>query len=123
MQAVNVMKSAPEAGAMERVFYSVRRASRVLTADLTDADATAQSMADASPAKWHLAHTTWFFESFILSEFVPRYRPFNPRFPTLFNSYYEAKGARIARGARGTITRPSLEEVLHYRSYVDAAVS
>jgi ergothioneine biosynthesis protein EgtB len=106
-----------------RRFAEVRSNSLRLVGNLSDGDATAQSMADASPAKWHLAHTTWFFESFILSEFVPRYRPFNPRFPTLFNSYYEAKGARIARGARGTITRPSLEEVLHYRSYVDAAVS
>ena len=101
----------------------VRCGSVDLAENLSDGDATAQSMPDASPAKWHLAHTTWFFESFILSEFDSRYRPFNARFPTLFNSYYEAKGTRIARGARGTITRPSLEEILQYRHYVDAALS
>ena len=104
-------------------FAKVRSISVGLSADLSDGDATAQSMPDASPAKWHLAHTTWFFESFVLSEFVPRYRPFDTRFSTLFNSYYEAKGARISRGARGTITRPSFQEILEYRVYVDAAVS
>src|SRR5271168_4527878 len=104
-------------------FGNVRSNSLRLIENLSDGDATAQSMADASPAKWHLAHTTWFFESFILSEFVPRYRPFDTRFSTLFNSYYEAKGARISRGARGTITRPSFQEILEYRVYVDAAVS
>jgi ergothioneine biosynthesis protein EgtB len=109
-------------GIRER-FAKVRSASVRLVENLSDGDATAQSMPDASPAKWHLAHTTWFFESFLLSEFVPRYRLFNARFPTLFNSYYEAKGTRIARSARGTITRPSLQEILEYRVYVDAAVS
>src|SRR5580692_819158 len=103
-------------------YGKVRSASVGLVENLSDGDTTAQSMPDASPAKWHLAHTTWFFESFVLSEFVPRYRTFNPRFPTLFNSYYEAKGTRITRGARGTITRPCLREILRYRAYVDAAV-
>ncbi|MGO9934672.1 MAG: ergothioneine biosynthesis protein EgtB [Steroidobacteraceae bacterium] len=107
---------------MRQRYGKVRSASVGLVENLSDGDTTAQSMPDASPAKWHLAHTTWFFESFVLSELVPRYRPFNPRFPTLFNSYYEAKGARITRGARGTITRPCLREVLRYRAYVDAAV-
>ena len=107
---------------MRQRLRKVRSASVDLVEDLSDGDATAQSMPDASPAKWHLAHTTWFFESFILAEFDSRYRPFNARFPTIFNSYYEAKGARIARGARGTITRPSLEEILQYRNYVDAAL-
>ena len=108
---------------IRRRFAKVRSNSVGLVENLSDGDATAQSMADASPAKWHIAHTTWFFESFVLSEFVPGYRPFNARFPTLFNSYYEAKGTRIARGSRGTITRPSLDEVLQYRFHVDAAVS
>jgi ergothioneine biosynthesis protein EgtB len=108
---------------MRQRFTNVRSSSVGLVETLSDGDTTAQSMPDASPAKWHLAHTTWFFESFILSEFVPHYRPFNARFATLFNSYYEAKGTRIARGARGTITRPSLQEVLEYRAYVDAALS
>jgi ergothioneine biosynthesis protein EgtB len=108
---------------MRQRFAQVRSLSVDLAANLSDGDATAQSMPDASPAKWHLAHTTWFFESFVLSEFVPDYRPFNARFPVLFNSYYEAKGTRITRVARGTITRPSLEEIREYRVYVDAAVS
>lgn len=76
-------------------------------------------MPDASPAKWHLAHTTWFFETFVLRDVVPRYRPFDERFPFLFNSYYEAKGARIGRTARGLLTRPSLDEIRDYRRYVD----
>ena len=88
---------------IQQRFAKVRSNSVGLVENLSDGDATAQSMADASPAKWHLAHTTWFFESFVLSEFVPGYRPFNARFPVLFNSYYEAKGARIARGARGLL--------------------
>jgi ergothioneine biosynthesis protein EgtB len=107
---------------MRQRFANVRSSSVGLVENLSDGDTTAQSMPDASPSKWHLAHTTWFFESFVLSEFVPHYRPFNARFPTLFNSYYEAKGARITRGARGTLTRPSLQEILEYRVYVDAGV-
>ena len=107
---------------MRQRFAKVRSLSGALVENLSDGDATAQSMPDASPAKWHLAHTTWFFESFVLSDFVSRYRPFNARFSVLFNSYYEAKGTRIARGARGTITRPSLQEILEYRAHVDAAI-
>ena len=103
-------------------FASVRSISGGLVKNLSDGDTTAQSMPDASPSKWHLAHTTWFFESFVLSDFIARYRPFNARFSVLFNSYYEAKGTRIARSARGTLTRPSLQEILEYRAYVDAAV-
>jgi ergothioneine biosynthesis protein EgtB len=104
-------------------FSTVRSVSTSLVENLSDGDTTPQSMPDASPAKWHLAHTTWFFESFVLSECVPHYHAFNARFPTLFNSYYEAKGTRITRGARGAITRPSLQDILQYRVYVDAAVS
>jgi hypothetical protein len=118
-----MLQAAVQTDEMRQRFREVRSLSVDLAEDLSDGDATAQSMPDASPAKWHLAHTTWFFESFVLSEFVSRYCPFNARFPTLFNSYYEAKGTRIARGARGIITRPSLEEILQYRIYVDAAVS
>jgi ergothioneine biosynthesis protein EgtB len=104
-------------------FYrSVRSASQELTRSLTDADATVQSMPDASPAKWHLAHTTWFFETMVLVPNVPGYRVFDRAFNFLFNSYYESIGARQARPKRGLITRPSLDEIYAYRSYVDAAV-
>ncbi len=85
-----------------RRLYGIRAAlSAALTAPLSDADATVQSMADASPAKWHLAHTTWFFETFVLRDHVPGYRLFDERWPFLFNSYYEAEGPRHARPQRG----------------------
>ncbi len=96
-------------------YIGVRGLSEALAAPLSDADATVQSMDDASPAKWHLAHTTWFFETFILRDFVPGYRLHDERFPFLFNSYYEAEGARQQRGSRGLLTRPALDEVLAYR--------
>ncbi|HEY0802020.1 MAG TPA: ergothioneine biosynthesis protein EgtB [Steroidobacteraceae bacterium] len=107
---------------LRRRFDQVRQRSCALSVPLSDADASVQSMPDASPAKWHLAHTTWFFESFILSEFVAGYRPFDDRFALLFNSYYEAKGARISRFSRGLLTRPSLDEIRHYRAHVDAVL-
>ncbi|NIJ23807.1 ergothioneine biosynthesis protein EgtB [Sphingomonas japonica] len=103
-------------------FRSVRDLSAALVSRLSDADASVQSMADASPAKWHLAHTTWFFETFVLRDHVPGYVLHDARFPFLFNSYYEAEGQRHARDRRGMITRPHLDEVLGYRAAVDAAV-
>ena len=88
-------------------------ATRALTLDLaaplSDADATIQPHPDASPAKWHLAHTTWFFETFVLRDFVPGYRLYDDRWPYLFNSYYEGEGERQARPKRGMLSRPSLE--------------
>lgn len=103
-------------------FASVRALSEALAAPLSDADATVQSMDDASPTKWHLAHTSWFFETFVLRDHVPGYRLHDARYPFLFNSYYEAEGRRHARGRRGMITRPSLDEVLGYRTAVNGAV-
>ena len=103
-------------------FRSVRQFTRDLAAPLSEADIAAQSMPDASPAKWHLAHTTWFFETFLLRDHVPGYQLADPRWPYLFNSYYEAEGARIARPDRGLLTRPSGAEVLAYRDHVDAAL-
>lgn len=103
-------------------FREVRALTLALTDPLTDADATVQSMPDASPAKWHMAHVTWFFETFVLRDHVDGYAPFDPRYAFLFNSYYEAEGARHARPMRGMLTRPTLDEVRAYRAHVDAAL-
>lgn len=104
-------------------FNNVRRLTLSLTEKLSDADATVQSMEDASPAKWHLAHTTWFFETLILRVHMEGYEIFDHRYPFLFNSYYNALGERQPRPKRGMLTRPSLEDVLRYRQHVDEAMS
>jgi ergothioneine biosynthesis protein EgtB len=103
-------------------FHATRTLSRDLARGLNEADMTVQSMPDASPVKWHLAHTTWFFETFLLRDQVPGYRLFDERWPFLFNSYYEAEGARLARPERGLLTRPTVAEMLAYRDHVDAAM-
>jgi len=109
--------------ALARRYAQVRALSLALAEPLSDADATGQSMPDASPAKWHLAHMSWFFETFVLRDHLPGYALFDERWPYLFNSYYEAEGARHARPMRGLLTRPSLDEVRHYRTAVDAAMA
>jgi ergothioneine biosynthesis protein EgtB len=100
-------------------YVEVRRLTETLCANLDPEDCNAQSMPDASPAKWHLAHTTWFFETFVLQVHVPAYKIFHPEFGFLFNSYYNGAGERHPRPQRGLLTRPNLVEVLAYRAYVD----
>ena len=112
-----------ECSALERRYREVRAATVALALPLSDADATVQSMPDASPAKWHLAHTTWFFESMVLTADSSNYKAFDERFNFLFNSYYESVGARQPRPLRGLLTRPTLAEVLAYRDYVDSAIA
>jgi ergothioneine biosynthesis protein EgtB len=103
-------------------FAQVRAHTRALAAPLSVEDQCVQSMPDASPTKWHLAHTTWFFEAVVLAAHVPGYRPHEPRWLQLFNSYYEALGPRHPRPQRGLLTRPSLAEVHAYRAHVEAAI-
>ncbi|MDQ4087778.1 MAG: ergothioneine biosynthesis protein EgtB [Pseudomonadota bacterium] len=103
-------------------YKAVRQLSLDIAAPLSDADATIQPHADASPAKWHLAHTTWFFETFLLRDHLPGYRAHDERWAYLFNSYYEAEGERHARPRRGMLSRPSLDEIRSWRRRVDEAL-
>jgi ergothioneine biosynthesis protein EgtB len=100
-------------------YRAVRAATERLAEPLSPEDCAAQSMPDASPVKWHLAHTSWFFETFVLEAAVPGHRPFDPAFRALFNSYYNAVGEPHARARRGLLTRPGLDEVRAYRAHVD----
>ena len=101
-------------------FAAVRGVSVQRAASLSDEDCAAQSMPDASPVKWHLAHTSWFFETFILEAFEPDFAPFDPAFRVLFNSYYNGVGEKHPRPQRGLLTRPSRARVMAYRANVDA---
>lgn len=103
-------------------FRAVRVATLGLAAPLSAEDQSAQSMPDASPVKWHLAHVTWFFEKMILAR-DPAYQPVDPAYDVLFNSYYESVGERVARPARGLMTRPGVEAVLAYRKAIDARMA
>lgn len=114
----DVQAGADAGTALSDRFRATRALTEALVAPLSDADASIQSMEDASPAKWHLAHTTWFWETFLLREHAPGYRLYDERWPFLFNSYYEAEGARISRAARGMLSRPTLDEVLAWRAHV-----
>ncbi len=104
-------------------FAAVRGATMQLIASLSPEDLMVQSSPDASPAKWHLAHTSWFFEMFVLNEFLPGYKAFHPEFHWLFNSYYNALGDIPEKKLRASFSRPPLDQILAYRTYVDAAIS
>jgi ergothioneine biosynthesis protein EgtB len=103
-------------------FCSLRQQSELLCEPLTPEDMMVQSCAEASPAKWHLAHTTWFFETFILRELHPAYRPFHPDFLWLFNSYYNSVSEQPEKKLRASFSRPPLKDILAYRQYVDTAM-
>ena len=103
-------------------YARVRRETEHLAQPLSPEDQSVQSMADASPTKWHLAHTTWFFETLVLEALSPSYTPFDARYGYLFNSYYEGLGPRQPRPLRGVLTRPSAEAILEYRRHVDGEV-
>jgi ergothioneine biosynthesis protein EgtB len=103
-------------------FSEIRADTMSLAEPLSEEDCCDQSMPDASPVKWHLAHTTWFFETFILERFESDFAPFHPQFRMLFNSYYNGIGDKHARPQRGLLTRPSLSQIIEYRRNVDARV-
>ena len=114
---------APSRAAIQHRFAGIRRHSLALAAPLSAEDQCVQPMPDASPTKWHLAHTSWFFEAVVLGEYAVGYAPFDRRFFHLFNSYYESLGPRHPRPQRGLLTRPSLDEVHRYRAHVDHAMA
>lgn len=103
-------------------YQTVRGQTLSLAEPLSEADCQVQSMPDASPTKWHLAHTTWFFETFILERFEPAFQPFEPAFRVLFNSYYQTVGDQHPRPQRGLVTRPDLAQVKAYRAQVDGRI-
>src|ERR1035441_2755049 len=113
--------SGPGSAILSR-FNEVRQSTLALCEPLSAEDMMVQSCPEASPAKWHLAHTTWFFESFVLREFLPGYRVFNADFSWLFNSYYESFSAFPEKRLRSSFSRPGVEEVLRFREHVDAAM-
>ncbi|MYJ75345.1 MAG: ergothioneine biosynthesis protein EgtB, partial [Gammaproteobacteria bacterium] len=103
-------------------YHAVRQRTLALCEPLAVEDHGVQPIVEASPPKWHLAHTTWFFETFLLKAFVDGYRPFHSDFEYLFNSYYDGIGEPFPRPERGRLSRPTLSEVLDYRTHIDAAM-
>jgi ergothioneine biosynthesis protein EgtB len=115
--------SSPSPSSLAERLFATRRVSMKLAEPLSAEDMTVQAMEDASPTKWHLAHVTWFFETFLLAKHLPGYRIFDETFNYCFNSYYEAQGARHPRPKRGLLTRPSAASVMAYRAHVDGALA
>ncbi|MFN0182787.1 MAG: ergothioneine biosynthesis protein EgtB, partial [Aquabacterium sp.] len=124
MSAIPTPASMPDARSLLAERYAaVRGQTLALAEGLSEADCQAQSMADASPVKWHLAHVTWFFETFVLERHEPGFAPHHPAFRVLFNSYYNGVGDQHPRPQRGLVTRPGLAQVLAYRQAVDARMA
>jgi ergothioneine biosynthesis protein EgtB len=123
MTSQNARAELPAVGSIESRLFKTRRLSVELAEPLSAEDMTVQAMDDASPTKWHLAHVTWFFETFILSKHLPGYQAFDETFNYCFNSYYESQGARQPRPKRGLLTRPSSQRVFAYRAHVDDALA
>jgi len=115
-------KETPTVDLMRQRFLEIRNKSEAICEPLETEDYVAQPVVDISPPKWHLAHTTWFFETFLLKTYVTAYREFHPKFGFLFNSYYQNVGERVLRHERGNLTRPTVEEVYKYRAYVNEAM-
>src|SRR3954463_6191841 len=103
-------------------YETVRKRSVQICAPLKTEDYVVQPIVDVSPPKWHLGHTTWFFETFLLKPNLPGYTEFDPDYNFVFNSYYESVGTRVVRTDRGNLSRPAVEDVMRYREYVDAAM-
>jgi len=122
MRSTPTLDTTPTAAPLAAQYREVRRATEQLCEPLSPEDSQVQSMDDASPAKWHLAHTSWFFETFVLARAVRDYVAFHPTFHELFNSYYQTVGRQHPRPQRGLVTRPTLDAVLAYRRHVDDGV-
>ena len=119
---MTILESSAEIDVLRAAFGRTRRLTEALAEPLSGEDQTVQSMPDTSPTKWHRAHTTWFFETFLLAPYLDDYQAFDPHFNYLFNSYYEAVGARHPRPDRGMVTRPGIAEIAAYRRHVDEAM-
>jgi len=123
LDSTPVRPPAPEHPTLLQRYQAVRRRTERLCQPLATEDYVVTAMTDASPAKWHLAHTTWFFETFVLQPYAIAYQPFDPAFLYLFNSYYVQAGERHCRAQRGLVTRPTVDEVYAYRRAIDSAIS
>ncbi len=104
-------------------YKDIRKRTEDICAPLQTEDYVVQPVADVSPPKWHIGHTTWFFETFLLKEHLKGYKEYNPDYNYVFNSYYETVGARVIRTDRGNLSRPTVKDVYSYREYVDDAMT
>jgi ergothioneine biosynthesis protein EgtB len=123
VRRASVSEGAPDLAELVNSYHEVRRRTQILCQPLAVEDYVVQSMPDVSPPKWHLAHTTWFFETFLLRPYAARYSVFHPQYDSLFNSYYQTVGSPYPRAQRGLLSRPTVEEIYRYREHVDAAMA